>query len=114
MTAGEEPKELSAQREKPEATERSEDREELDRLRHEVERLDRSIVSLIAQRVACAREIGEHKRGLDLPTLDPAREAAVVRRAGELAREVGLPEEEVRAIYWQIIGLARRTQMDER
>jgi chorismate mutase len=90
------------------------DREELDRLRHEVERLDREIVSLIAQRVACAREIGEHKRGLALPTLDPAREAAVVRRAGELAREAALPEEEVRAIYWQIIGLARKTQMDER
>ncbi|HEU0078936.1 MAG TPA: chorismate mutase, partial [Longimicrobiaceae bacterium] len=64
--------------------------QDLQRLRGEIERIDREIVSLVAERVRLAREVGKAKRAADLPTLDPAREAAVVRRAGALAREAGL------------------------
>ena len=49
---------------------------------------------------------------LGLPTLDPAREAAVVRRAGELARDAGLDGDDVRYIFWHLIGLSRRAQME--
>lgn len=84
--------------------------QELARLRAEVERIDRALIGLVAERVRIAREVGEAKRALGLPTLDPAREAAVVRRAGTLAREAGLPDEDVRYIFWHLIGLARRAQ----
>lgn len=83
---------------------------ELDRLRGEIEALDRSLVELIARRVQLAREVGAAKRAAHRPTLDPTREAAVVRRAGETAREVGLVEEDVRDIFWHLIGLSRRAQ----
>jgi chorismate mutase len=53
------------------------------------------------------------KRKAGLPTLDPPREAAVVRRAGALAREAGLDDEDVRYIFWHLIGLSRRMQMKE-
>jgi chorismate mutase len=86
---------------------------ELAQLRTEMERIDRTLIGLIAERVELAREVGRLKRAADLPTLDPGREAAVVRRAGSLAREAGLNDEDVRYIFWHLIGLARRAQMEE-
>ncbi|HLL45928.1 MAG TPA: chorismate mutase [Longimicrobiaceae bacterium] len=85
---------------------------DLQLLRAEIERIDREIVSLVAERVRLAREVGKAKRAADLPTLDPAREAAVVRRAGALAREAGLVDEEMRALFWHLIGLSRRAQVE--
>ncbi|MGH7482632.1 MAG: chorismate mutase [Longimicrobiales bacterium] len=85
---------------------------ELERLRQEIETLDRDLVALIARRITLAHRIGEEKRAAGLPTLDPPREAAVVRRAARLARENGLPDEDVRAIFWRVIGLCRREQRE--
>jgi len=87
--------------------------ERLAELRTRIEALDRSLIDLIAERVQIARAVGAAKRELGVPTLDPAREAAVVRRAGELAREAGLGDEDVRYIFWHLIGLSRRAQMEE-
>ena len=83
---------------------------EVDKVRGEIERIDRQLVTLIAERVQAAREIGRAKRDAGLRTLDPAREAVVVRRAGELAREAGLDDEVVRRIFWQLIALSRNAQ----
>jgi len=79
-------------------------------LRAELETVDAEFVRLIARRVALARAIGERKRETGLSTLDPSREATVVRRAATLAREAGLPEEPVRALFWQVVELCRREQ----
>ena len=87
--------------------------DEMDRLREEIEGIDRSLIELIARRVDLAREVGRAKRAAGLPTLDPAREAAVVRRAGQIAREVGIEDEDVRYIFWHLIGLSRRAQNEE-
>jgi chorismate mutase len=87
--------------------------DEMDRLREEIEAIDRSLIELIARRVDLAREVGRAKRAAGLPTLDPAREAAVVRRAGQIAREVGIEDEDVRYIFWHLIGLSRRAQNEE-
>ena len=84
---------------------------ELAKLREEIEDIDRTVIALIARRVKAARDVGRAKRDSNLPILDPAREAAVVRRAVELARSYQLDEEDVREIYWHIIGLSRRAQL---
>jgi len=86
--------------------------ERLRAIRERIEQVDREIIGLIAERVQLAREVGGAKRELGVPTLDPAREAAVVRRAGELAREAGVGDEDVRYIFWHLIGLSRRAQME--
>jgi len=85
---------------------------EVERAREEIERVDRQLVTLIAERTRVAREIGHAKRAAGMTTLDPAREAAVVRRAGELARELGLDDEVVRRIFWQLIALSRSVQSE--
>ncbi len=83
------------------------------RLRDEIERIDRALIDLISERVKLAREIGVAKRKEGLATLDPAREAHIIRRAVGLARDAGLGEEDVREIFWHLVGLSRRAQLDE-
>lgn len=87
--------------------------DDLAALRGEIERLDRDLITLISRRVELGRRVGAAKRAAGVPLLDPAREAAVVRRAGALAREAGLEDEDVRYIFWHLIGLSRRAQVEE-
>jgi chorismate mutase len=87
--------------------------DELARIRDEIEAMDRRIVGLIAERVALARRVGPLKQALGMPILDPPREAAIVRRAGALAREAGLDDEDVRYVFWHLVGLSRRVQLEE-
>ena len=79
-------------------------------LREQLLRLDGELVRLMAERERLARAIGAAKRTAGIPTLDPAREAAVVRRAAALAREHDLDEEDVRAVFWKLIASSRRAQ----
>lgn len=81
--------------------------------RHEIESIDRQIIELLADRVAVSKEIGAMKKVAGLPTLDPAREAEVIRRAAALAREAGVNDEKARDIFWHIIGLSRGVQTTE-
>jgi chorismate mutase len=85
--------------------------EDLGQLRVEIERVDRALVELIAERATISRAVGSAKRRAALAPLDPTREAAVIRRVSELAREVGAPEEDVRYIFWHLIGMSRRIQL---
>lgn len=85
--------------------------EDLGRLRAEIERVDRALVELIAERATLSRAVGSTKRRAALAPLDPSREAAVIRRVTEIAREVGAPEEDVRYIFWHLIGMSRRIQL---
>lgn len=84
--------------------------EELSALRARIEHVDASLVALIAERQLLARAVGMHKRSCGLPVIDPAREAAVITRAGMLARDVGLPEDDMRALFRQLVALSRRAQ----
>ncbi len=83
---------------------------ELQAIRAEISRVDEAIVFLIDERLRLARRVGELKRSVGLGVLDPSREAAVVRRAGALARERGLDDEAVRSIFWRLIEMARAAQ----
>lgn len=85
----------------------------LGKWRHEIESIDRRIIELLADRVAVSKEIGSMKKVAGLPTLDPAREAEVIRRAAALARDAEINDEKVRDIFWHIIGLSRGAQTAE-
>jgi chorismate mutase / prephenate dehydrogenase len=85
----------------------------LETARAEIDAIDSRLVSLIAERARLARKIGRAKRSLGMVIEDPPREAAVVRRAAELARECGVEPEAVRTIFWQLIALSRTVQRDQ-
>ena len=83
-------------------------------LRDEIERVDREIVAAVARRVELARRIGDLKKDDRRATLDTGREAAVIRRATELGREAGLDPEAARELFWTLVGICRRAQLEER
>jgi chorismate mutase len=84
--------------------------EALLRCREEIERIDRAIVGLLSERLDRSRKIGALKRSAGMPTLDPAREAEVIRRASAIAREHGLPDDPVRDLFWHVIAISRSAQ----
>ncbi len=85
-------------------------RVELSACRAEIEQLDQKLVALLAERVTLGRRTAHLKRAAGLPILDPQREAEVIRRAVEAARQHGLPLEAVREVFWHVVGLSRRAQ----
>jgi chorismate mutase len=85
---------------------------EISRLREEMERIDDELIRVLVRRCAVARQLGEVKLQRQLPVVDTAREAAVVRRAAEQARRAGIDDEPVRQLFWCLIELARRSQVD--
>jgi chorismate mutase len=87
---------------------------ELAAVRAEIGRVDEAIVFLIDERLRLARRVGELKRTAGMGVLDPSREAAVVRRAGALARERGLDDEAVRDVFWRLIEMSRTAQGADR
>ena len=84
--------------------------ERLNKLRSQIQELDRELVALIGKRRELAIDIGETKRALGLPVMDPSQEAKVVRRAAEIARDLGVDEELTRDVIWRIIAAARDAQ----
>ena len=82
----------------------------LEELRSRIEVIDRQLVELIGRRRDVALQIGRAKQTLGLPILDPQQEAKVVRRAAEIARDLGVDEELTRDVIWRIIAAARDAQ----
>lgn len=83
---------------------------DLVQVRSEIDALDEGIVELIARRLELAREAARVKAAMGVEGSDPAREAAVVRRAATVADRKGVDAEGVRQLFWNLIGLSRRSQ----
>src|SRR2546426_9107661 len=62
----------------------------LEKLRERIRRLDQELLARAAERVELARQVGDLKRRESLPTVDYAQEVVVLRRAREVAQELGL------------------------
>lgn len=79
-------------------------------LRTELEALDGELIRLVGRRRELVLEVGQVKAELGRPVLDPPREARVVRRAAERARNAGVDAELIRDVIWRIIASAREVQ----
>lgn len=84
--------------------------DQLERLREEISECDSELIEILSRRRSLVRKIGEVKARLGFPVTDPRREAAVVRRAAEMARAAGLDEELIRNLIWKIMSSARVQQ----
>lgn len=76
-------------------------------LRRRIDAVDAEIVKALGARYRLAERIGALKSRQSLPTLDPAREAVIVREAVRAARRHGIPEEGVRHLFWSVLALCR-------
>lgn len=74
--------------------------ERLHELRKRIDMIDEQIIELLDERVRIAREIGEIKRELGLPTRDERREEEVLRKAGRF-----------KMIFEKIVEVCRNEQL---
>jgi len=79
----------------------------LKELRLKIDSIDDSIIKMLRERVAVAREIGEAKGSR--PVYDPEREMAVIRRLQDLAPDID--GEALASVYTDVIALCRSVQM---
>lgn len=78
----------------------------LDRVRTEIDRLDERLVRLLAERARLGRAAQAIRAEEGRGGFDPPREAEVVRKAIVVGREMGLPEEALRRVLWDVVALS--------
>lgn len=83
----------------------------LDHLRTEIDRIDRELLRLLAERQRIAASIGESKRDAGRAIYAPDREEAVLRKLEAIAPE-GLNASAVRGIFREIISASVGLQLD--
>ena len=82
---------------------------DLDAVREAIDHLDDAVVTLISERLELARLARHFKRTSGRLLRDTRREAEVIRRAAQRARELGVDEQSVRNIFWGLIDLSHVT-----
>jgi chorismate mutase len=66
---------------------------ELARLRGSIDNIDAALISMLAERFKCTREVGVLKAKHKLPPADPAREARQIARLRAMAADAHLDPE---------------------
>ena len=81
-------------------------------LRYAIDTVDKKIIELLQERATLAKEIGQVKRELDLPILDPARQGKIRKT---LAAGPGGPmnTDQLVRIYEVIMAESRRLQKED-
>ena len=74
-------------------------------IRNEIDLTDQRLIELLGERRRLASSAQKIRAGAGRPGFDPPREAEVLKRAARAAREMGLPEEAVRDVYWRVMAL---------
>ena len=72
--------------------------------------MDEALIRLLTERLRLARRAQLLRSEAGVGGVDPEREAKVLRRAAELARKAGLPDELVRDVFWRIVALCTPEQ----
>ncbi len=82
---------------------------ELDALRQKIDRIDREMVALFAQRMAITQQVGEYKQAHHMPVLDNSRQQQVLASKAALVEDPGR-KADVAQLYESIMAISRRQQ----
>lgn len=86
------------------------DEERLERLRRRIRNLDAALLSLVAERMELAREVGRAKRDAGIPLRDFEVEKRVLERSAASAADLGVAPELARGLMRHLIEEACRVQ----
>ncbi|HKK48549.1 MAG TPA: chorismate mutase [Alkalispirochaeta sp.] len=81
--------------------------QELTTYRETLDRLDASLIYLLAERFSVTEAIGHLKAERDLPALDAQREDQQLSRLQEIAESAGLPSEYAQGVFRTITTMVR-------
>ncbi len=84
------------------------EKKDLSQYREKIDRIDRELVRLFAERMDVAGEIGTYKREMGLPVLDPVRERAKLGEVADMAPED--MREYTKVLYSLLFELSRSHQ----
>lgn len=87
---------------------------ELDRLRSEIDNLDRDLIDILARRMRCVERIAEVKRNEGTPTRVPDREVAVRRAWADESERHGLDPHSMLSILDTILEMSKQRQEEMR
>ncbi|RZN48327.1 hypothetical protein EF808_03625 [archaeon] len=87
---------------------------ELDRLRSEINGLDRDLIDILARRMRCVERIAEVKRNEGTPTHVPGREDAVRRAWADESERRGLDPRPMLSILDTILEMSKQRQEEMR
>ena len=82
----------------------------LEELRKRIDEADADIVKLIAERIRIAGEIGKEKEKQGKQIEDVEREKRVLENIRHIAREENIGQEDIEAIYRQIVTISKNVQ----
>lgn len=81
----------------------------IDDIRDRIDRLDSELLRIFNERASLALQIGEIKKGLDLPVYDPAREKRIFARM--TAENAGpLDDQAIVRLFERVIDESRRLE----
>lgn len=83
---------------------------DIEKLRAEIDCINKEIVALLAKRMEVADEIAKYKKLHGLPVRIPEREKQVIESVKELARKNGLDEKAAEEVFWKIIEHTRNSE----
>ena len=85
-------------------------KEELMKLRDEIDRVDQQLLPLILQRMEIITRVADVKKAADLPVCDPAREKEILNRVEQKAGKAYGAY--AREIYKKILEMSRKYQTE--
>ena len=84
---------------------------ELGDLRSSLDNIDSALILLLNERFRLTAKIGAIKRELELPAVDPEREAEIFAHISALAAEIGLDVDFSQRVFRLIVDEAARRHM---
>jgi isochorismate pyruvate lyase len=84
----------------------------MDEVRAEVDAIDAELLELLARRFACMRAAARIKENRDA-VRDEARKAEVIANAAAIARDAGLPVEDIAAIWDRLVEASIAYELEE-
>lgn len=82
----------------------------LQNYREQIDKLDETIVQLLATRMELAEQVGELKKQSGLPIMDEAREEELKEHLKELAGKEGLDHQFLLTLFQEILKESRKIQ----
>jgi chorismate mutase len=86
---------------------------QIEQLRKNISAVDAEIISLIAKRQSLVKQIGEHKKLLNLPVLDADREALLREFHDTVCAEYDISATMVATIFEILIEESRKVQYEQ-
>ena len=85
---------------------------DLSELRKEIDRLDRELICILAQRMKLIPEVAKYKKENNLPRYQPGREKEMIKFRRELASKLDVNPDLVEVLSKEIIKDAHRIEVE--